>query len=136
MGIACPWKTAEVEARARRPESPDVLGRDSVLADALAMSLLVAVQEAVDICFHIVSDEGWGVPASYAEGFGALAEHGVVESGLAKQLAQMAALRNRLVHGYASVDLERLWQELPGGLDALARYTQAVARFLEAEAGE
>ena len=96
-------------ARARRPAAPDVLRQDSVLADALGMSLLVAVQEAVDICFHIVSDEGWGVPASYAEGFAALAEHGMVEAELARELAGMAALRNRLVHGYASVDSERLW---------------------------
>ena len=122
--------------RARYPGSPDSLAQDSVLADALAMSLLVAVQEAVDICFHIVADEGWGLPASYTDGFRALADHGIVDAELARQLGQLASLRNRLVHGYASVDLARLWQELPGGLEALARYGQAVARFLDAEAHE
>ena len=42
------------------------------------MSLLVAVQNALDIALHMASDEGWGVPASYAESFGILARQGVV----------------------------------------------------------
>jgi hypothetical protein len=40
-----------------------------------------------------------------------------------------------LAHGYASVDLSRLWAELPSGLDALARYVGAIAVFLD-KAGE
>jgi uncharacterized protein YutE (UPF0331/DUF86 family) len=43
----------------------------------------------------------------------------------------MTALRNRLAHGYASVDHERLWNELPQGLDALQRLVDAVALFTE-----
>lgn len=31
----------------------------------------------------------------------------------------MAALRNRIAHGYASVDFARIWAELPSGLEAL-----------------
>jgi uncharacterized protein YutE (UPF0331/DUF86 family) len=49
-------------SRRRRPVSVDVLRKDVDLQDALAMSLLVAIQEAVDIAFHIAADEGWGVP--------------------------------------------------------------------------
>lgn len=95
------------------------------------MTLLVAVQEASDICFHIVADEAWGLPGSYAEGFELLAKHGLVDAETARALSGMSALRNRLAHGYASVDHERLWNELPGGLDALERFTAAVAHFIE-----
>lgn len=35
--------------------------------DALALSLIVAVQEAMDIALHIASDEGWGIASSYAK---------------------------------------------------------------------
>lgn len=78
-------------ARARRPASPDQLRDDLLLQDALSMTLLVAVQEASDICFHIVADEAWGLPGSYAEGFELLAKHGVVDSETACSLSGMSA---------------------------------------------
>ena len=95
------------------------------------MSLLVAIQGALDIALHMASDEGWGVPASYAEGFALLAGHGVIDAGLAATLANMATLRNRLAHGYASVDMERIWTELPAGLAALDAFSSAIARRLD-----
>jgi uncharacterized protein YutE (UPF0331/DUF86 family) len=64
----------------RRPASADVLRADQDLQDAIALSLLVAIQEAADIAFHIVADEGWGIPASYAEGFEILARNGVIDT--------------------------------------------------------
>jgi uncharacterized protein YutE (UPF0331/DUF86 family) len=98
--------------------------------DALAMSLFVAIQEATDIAFHIASDEGWGIPASYAESFEILARHGVIGVELADALARAVTVRNRIAHGYGTVDLDRIWAELPAGLDALDRYATAIARFL------
>jgi uncharacterized protein YutE (UPF0331/DUF86 family) len=114
----------------RRPASAAGLRGDVDLQDALALSLLVTIQEAVDIAFHITADEGWGVPSSYGEGFDVLARHGVIDAGLAKELGAASALRNRIAHGYAAVDVERLWTELPAGIAALERYAAAIARFI------
>jgi len=94
------------------------------------MSLLVAIQEATDIAFHIASDEGWGIPSSYAEGFEILARHRVIDTALAEALARTVAVRNRIAHGYGTVDIDRIWTELPAGLEALDQYASAVARFL------
>ena len=94
------------------------------------MSLLIAIQEATDIAFHVVSDEGWGVPSSYVEGFAILAQHGVIDAALSDDLARAVSVRHRIAHGYASVDVARLWAELPAGLDALDRYAAAIARFV------
>ena len=118
--------------RMRRRRSADLA---SFLAevdrqDALGMSLLVAVQDALDIALHVASDEGWGVPASYAESFDLLQAHGVIDAVLAQRLAGMAALRNRLAHGYASVDMERIWSELPAGLDAMDLFAATLAERL------
>jgi len=95
------------------------------------MTVLIAIQEAIDISFHVVVDEGWGLPASYAEGFDLMATHALIDRDTARALSGMAALRNRLAHGYASVDHERLWNELPPGLEALERLVEAVASFVE-----
>jgi len=117
-------------ARRRRPEQLDLLEHDDDRKDALAMSVMVALQEAIDVAFHIVVDEGIGVPSSNAEAFELLAKQGVLATPLASRLARAVGLRNRIAHGYASVDTERLWKELPDGLDDLEAYVVAVGRFL------
>lgn len=117
-------------ARRRRPSGVEALRGDVDLQDALSMSILVAIQEAIDIAFHVVADEGWGTPASYAESFDLLARHGVMDIALADALTRGVGLRNRLAHAYATLDLERLWTDLPAGLDALDRYAEAIARFV------
>ena len=121
--------------RRRRPESVDAFVADVDRQDATAMSLLVAIQEAVDLALHVASDEGWGVPASYAEGFEILAHHGVIDAELSSALGRIAGLRNRLARGYASVDPARLWAEIPAGLDQLERYSVAIARLVDDAAG-
>ncbi len=68
--------------RRRRPPSPEMLRADVDRQDSISLSLLVAIQEAADISFHIVADEGWGAPSSYAEGFEVLARQGVIDIDL------------------------------------------------------
>ncbi len=116
--------------RRRRPRSAEALRADVDLQDAIAMSLFVAIQDAVDVAMHIAADEGWGVPSSYADAFDILARHGVLADEHARALGKTVAVRNRIAHGYASLDVEKLWTEIPAGLDALERYAIAVARFV------
>lgn len=119
--------------RSRRPDSADVLMNDLLLRDALALALLVAVQESIDIAYHVVADEGWGIPDSQAAAFELLAEHGVMDRALALALGGVARLRNRIAHGYAAIDHARIWAELPAGLDHLEAFVQRVAAWLPAE---
>lgn len=117
-------------ARRRRPASVEAFRADLDLQDAAAMSLLVATQEAVDVALHVAADEGWGLAGSNAEAIEMLAHHGVITQALARALRQVIAVRNRIAHGYASVDLDRLWNELPSGLDTLDQYAAAVATWM------
>ena len=116
--------------RRRRPPDREALLDDEDRQDALALSLLVATQEAIDIAFHVATDDGLGVPASHAEAFGLLAAAGIIDSELATTVASVARLRNRIAHGYAQVDMERVWRELPAGLEALEAFAVAVARHI------
>jgi uncharacterized protein YutE (UPF0331/DUF86 family) len=115
----------------RRPGELSVLRADVDLQDALVLSLLVALQESIDIAFHIAADEGWGIPASNAEAFEILSRQGLFAHDVAIALGATARLRNRIVHGYASVDLERVWEELPAGLALLETFTVAVVTWLD-----
>ncbi len=116
--------------RRRRPDSLEVLRGDEDRIDAIAMSVMVVVQEAIDIAFHVAADEGWGVPSTYREGFELLAKKGLIHDALATELAGAARLRNRIAHGYASLDVDILWRDLPAGVAAFEAYAAAVAAYL------
>jgi uncharacterized protein YutE (UPF0331/DUF86 family) len=117
--------------RRRRPASCEAFESNVDVQDAIALSFLVAVQEANDIALHLAADEGWGLPSSYAEAFDLLARNHVLTPEHARELAAVASVRNRIAHGYASVDPGRLWAELPAGLDALDKYVEAIARLAD-----
>jgi uncharacterized protein YutE (UPF0331/DUF86 family) len=59
-----------------------------------------------------------------------LALRGVIDSALATSLGAAARLRNHIAHGYASLDVERLWSELPTGLAAFEQFSSAIANWL------
>ena len=120
--------------RARRPSAPEALSTDLVLRDAMALALLVALQEAIDIAYHVVADEGWGVPDSHSAAFDLLAARGVIDVALAQRVSSAARVRNRIAHGYVSIDHTRLWHELPEGLAALDAFSRAIAAWLPAQA--
>ena len=104
--------------RRRHPPTREAFESNVDVQDAIALSFLVAVQEANDIALHLAADEGWGLPSSYAEAFDLLARNHIVTPEHARELAAVAAVRNRIAHGYASIDPGRLWAELPAGLEA------------------
>jgi uncharacterized protein YutE (UPF0331/DUF86 family) len=121
--------------KTRRPPNVESFRTDLLVQDAISMSLLVAVQEALDVSLHIASDEGWELAPTSRDAFLVLAKNGVLEVQLAGDLGQIAQLRNRIAHGYATLDADRLWGELPSGIVAFEAFIKAVARFLIATGG-
>jgi uncharacterized protein YutE (UPF0331/DUF86 family) len=116
--------------RERRPSELKTFETDSLLQDAVALSLLVVVQEAIDIALHIASDEGWELAPSYRDAFVVLERHGLLDAELRESLAGAAQLRNRIAHGYASLDVQRMWSELPAGMAAFGAFSARVAAFI------
>lgn len=117
-------------ARTRRPDDRGGFEANAELQDAVALSVLVAVQEACDIAMHITADEGWGLPGSFGEAFELLSRNDVIAVAHSRELAELAALRGRIAHGYAVKFPGRLWTEVPPCLDALDRYGEAIAKLL------
>lgn len=74
-------------AREKRPAELETFVTSEDVQALVALAVFVAVQEATDIAFHIIGTEAWGVPASYAEAFNLLAEHGVIDHLLAQRMA-------------------------------------------------
>jgi uncharacterized protein YutE (UPF0331/DUF86 family) len=72
-------------------------------------TLQIAIEAMLDIAHHIISDEKYREPDSYADAFTVLHENGILDEGFLKTVKQMAQFRNKLVHSYESIDQEILF---------------------------
>jgi uncharacterized protein YutE (UPF0331/DUF86 family) len=93
-------------------------------------TLQVAIQAALDVASHIVSDRRLGEPATNRDSFLLLERDGWILSELRGPLADMAGFRNVLVHGYDEVDLAIVRDVVTNHLDDLARFAEGIRRKL------
>jgi uncharacterized protein YutE (UPF0331/DUF86 family) len=89
-------------------------------------TLQIAIQAALDVASHIVSDERLGEPTTNRQLFELLAQAGWVEQGLGQRLRDMAGFRNILVHGYAEVDPRILRDVVEHRLGDLLTFVAAI----------
>lgn len=104
-------KLAEIETRVRELRTLADLKRfreDVKEERFVTHTLQLAVQAAIDVASHVVSDDRLGEPATNEELFELLEHHGWIDLGLGKKLRNRARFRNLPVHGYAKLDLDRV----------------------------
>ena len=77
---------------------------------ALERALHLAADKIFDIGHHVLGGRRLAVPAQYRDVLPALAAAGVVGREHAARAEGLAGLRNLIVHDYADLDPERLWQ--------------------------
>ena len=105
---------------------PDRLDTDIRERRFVERTLQVAIQAALDVASHIVSDRRLGEPATNRELFTLLERDGWVSPELRARLADMAGFRNVIVHGYDDVDLDVVRDVLKNHLVDLERFTAGV----------
>ena len=91
-------------------------------------TLQIAIQAALDVAGHIVSDKRLGEPRANRELFDLLERHVWIDAPLAASLRSMVGLRNVLVHGYDEVDLTIVRDVLTNHLVDLEEFVEAVRR--------
>jgi uncharacterized protein YutE (UPF0331/DUF86 family) len=84
---------------------PDSIREDVREERFVEHTLQIAIQAALDVASHVVSDERLGEPETNKELFDLLVKGGKLEAPLAATLRDMAGFRNVIVHGYQEVDL-------------------------------
>lgn len=88
-------------------------------------TLQLAIQAALDVASHIVSDDRLGEPATNRQLFDRLVTAGWIPAALGDYLVQMASFRDILVHGYANIDLEIVEDILLQDLEAFVSVVRA-----------
>ena len=105
---------------------PDRIATDIREERFVAHTLQLAVQAALDVASHIVSDERLGEPATNRDLFRLLQRAGWLPAGLASRCEAMAGFRNILVHGYQTVDLRILREVVEHRLDDLLELVSVI----------
>jgi len=126
-------KLATVEtcvADLRRLARPTELSRDLREQRFVEHTLQIAIQAALDVASHIVSDHRLGEPRTSRELFDLLERTGSIPPPLAATLRQMVGFRNVLVHGYDDVDLAIVRDVVEHKLDDLLKFVALVRNRL------
>jgi uncharacterized protein YutE (UPF0331/DUF86 family) len=110
----------------RRHARPETLADDVLQERFVEHTLQLAIQAALDVSSHIVSEERLGEPRTNQELFDLMARGSWLERPLATSLRKAAGFRNVLVHGYLEVDLTVVRRILDEDLDDLLAFVAAV----------
>lgn len=120
-------RDATARIRSVLPASPDAFVQDRTAREVVTLNLFVAIQTCLDLASHWLADAGWDVPGTYGDIFVALAEHGVLERGLAARLSAASGFRNLIAHQYGVVDWRRVYAVAASDLTDLDAFCAALA---------
>jgi uncharacterized protein YutE (UPF0331/DUF86 family) len=126
-------KLAFIETCVRELESlaqPDRVGTDIRERRFVEHTLQIAIQAALDVASHVVSDERLGEPRTNRELFDLLAAAGWLSPDLAATMRRMVGFRNIVVHGYTAVDPAILRDVLEHHLGDLVEFVDSARRRL------
>lgn len=118
-----------LEELARTPVADFIA--DFRAAGAARYYLQVAIECAIDVGAHIIAADTQRRAESYRDIFRILEQEHVIDPSLAGELLPAAALRNRLVHAYDTVDDAQVHEMLVNASVTLRRFAQVVASYLE-----
>ncbi len=117
---------AELRSLAR----PELIARDVREERFVSHTLQLAIQAALDVASHIVSDDRLGEPENDRQLFELLGRYGWLPQTLLPTLSAMVGFRNILVHGYQSVDPDVVRDVAENRLDDLLSFVAAIRQRL------
>jgi len=128
-------RCGEIEQAVDRLTRIRATGRDAFLADADAKDiacyrLLLAIEGALALCYHVSARQLKRVPDDYAGCFAGLSDAGLIPADLSIRLQQMARFRNLLVHVYWTVDYGRVFDVMETDLGDLRDFSRIIAALV------
>ena len=129
---------SEMRKAINRLKSLGTLDKESFLNDpdkigSAKYNFVIAIESAIDICNHIISQNGYRAPEDYTDTFQVLGEQDVFDKDFLRALKDMARFRNRLIHLYWEVDDEQVYEILQSRLDDFKTFLDRIAAFLKLE---
>jgi len=104
--------------------------KNYVIKGAVERYLQISLESMLDIGEIIISMEKIKRPQSYKEIFRTLGENGILPEAFARKIEPAAGFRNVLVHMYAKIETNRLYENLQNGVEDMELFIEYIARFL------
>jgi len=101
---------------------------DCLKQDAIAMNLLRACEQCIDLANHTIRVRKLGLPKESKESFRILAENRIIPKELAARLEGMVGFRNVLLHEYQQLDIDLMVEVIENRLDDLLVFVDCVVR--------
>jgi uncharacterized protein YutE (UPF0331/DUF86 family) len=125
-------RCAEIDASLARLDEFQHLSREQFLSnqdaiDVACYRLLIAIEAALALCFHVSAKRLHQVPEEYAGCFSTLEHAGLIPADLSSRLQQMARFRNLLVHVYWKIDYGQVHDMITTRLDDLRAFRSSIA---------
>jgi len=117
---------SDLRTRAR----PESIADDVREERFVVHTLQLAIQAALDVGSHLVSDDRLGEPETNRGIFRLLGRAGVLPGQLAERLELMAGFRNVVVHMYQDVDLAIVRDVVENRLDDLLDFAAVIRKRL------
>lgn len=93
--------------------------------------LQLAIETTLSIGHHLIAEEGFDQPTTYAAVFTVLGKEGVLDADLAAEMLPMARMRNRLVHHYEDVSAVRVHEIIGSRLGDFGRFARQVTAYID-----
>ena len=92
--------------------------------------LQLSVQLVIDMGNHILAAIGEQEIEDYVDVIDKLGERGIIPSEFSQTIRGMAGFRNILIHEYATVDTQKVYQVLHNQLDDFRKFAKYVDAYL------
>lgn len=119
---------SRLEKLREKPKEAFLANQD--IQDIASYRLLVAIEAALNLCYHVTAKRLKKVPEEYAECFVLLADAGIIPKELSESLKKTARFRNLLVHMYWKIDYSTVYEILQNNLKDLRRFSEIIAGLL------
>lgn len=103
---------------------------DQDTKDLACYRLQVAIEAALQLCYHVCAKQLRQVPEEYAQCFALLEKAGTIPGELSASLQKAARFRNLLVHMYWKVEYHLVHKLLEECLDDLESFARCVVALL------
>jgi len=113
----------------KKPVDVDQLKQDIDLQDILVLNLTRAVQLAVDIGSHIISQSEQTTPKTMGDIFSVLQEIGAISAQTCTQLKKAVGFRNVAVHQYEAINWEIVYAVCNQSTQDFRQFAQEICRY-------
>ena len=118
------------------PPTAEVLTADFDLQDIISLNLSRAVQLAVDIGAHLISELNLPAPDTMGQTFDLLERSGLIDATLALRMRKAVGFRNIATHNYDQINWQIVHNIVKNHLDDFAAFARVITQQIQRQAGQ